>query len=445
MWEKLVQIVGSLITKGFKPSLSEIDKNRIITLNIVCFFGTAIYSLFTLYYFLLGIPGVWIPNLLGVGITLFIFIFHVFKLTRVARVYATLAIPTYLMGTAIVWGQAAGIEYYIIFASLLCIFLFNRLGIIILIFSYNMSCFFAAKLSFLFMRPVWIHPFAEVTFYINITAVFLLILIFLANFKERFETLIIQTTASNRKLASLNKKLEESEKELKELNHTKNKFFSIITHDLKNPFSIVSSLANLLADKYQELDDSYRHTIALTIKNSIASCNDLIENLFLWSKSQYIDKTATKIKINLNEEIPKIMNLLKPMADLRKISLSLSAPADCFMVIDENALRTILRNLIINAIKFSLPGGIVNIRVQKKEQNVIILVSDTGIGMAENEIDKLFRIDVDVASIGTSDQKGTGLGLILCKEFVHACDGHISVTSIPNQGSTFKIVFPTNL
>jgi signal transduction histidine kinase len=431
----LLNVFNKIIIIGYNPTLSDIEKNRIVTLNLVCLFGTIVYFLFAVYYFIQNIPAVWIPNIIGVPVVFMIYIFHLFRQPKIARFYASIIIPFFLMATAILWGDEVGIEHYIIFTSIITIFIHDGAKTVIILFLTNILFFFSAKVSFHFFEPFLTHPFGTTVYYLNSGAAFFLIFIFLYNNKKRFEILIEHIKSNNIKLLK-------SERALKRANSAKDKFFSIVAHDLKNPFSILFSLSHLLADKYYKLDDGYKHTIAAAIKSSIASCYELIDNLLLWSKSYSEQRQAIKIKVSLSSTIDKAVRLLKPMAESKSILLETHYLEKPVILSDENALLTVLRNLIVNAVKFSPPRETVKITLKKENKHVIVSVTDRGSGISKADQALLFKIDADVSKISPYADKGSGIGLILSKELIKSCGGDISVESAPNKGSTFSIILP---
>jgi two-component system sensor histidine kinase/response regulator len=238
----------------------------------------------------------------------------------------------------------------------------------------------------------------------------------------------------------LNIKLNASRNELKQSNDTKNKLFSIIAHDLKNPFSILYSLSNFLTDKFSELDDSYKMQIIDTMKRAIVSSNELVENLLNWSLSQSNKISIKKIKINICELINDILESLTVLIKEKNIEVSTRFSYH-YAFADIYTFSIIIRNLIINAVKFSDNDREVRILSTKEDKWVRIDVIDSGIGLSTQDIKKLFRADIDISKIGKSKSKGTGLGLLLCKEFVEANGGMIKIKSTLNMGTQVSVYF----
>lgn len=268
-------------------------------------------------------------------------------------------------------------------------------------------------------------------------------------YEEEMRRLISELHLSNKTmeedaktLMELNQKLTESERELKILNETKDKFFSIISHDLKNPFNVMVTLTKYLSDNFDQIDREDLKNGLIDIKNSVNRSFELLTNLLDWARSQTGKIKFSPKDVSIYELIISSIYLLKINADKKNIKLKMDVHTDLHIMADYNMLETIIRNLISNAIKFTKEGGTVTVKAIKQHQNTQIIVKDTGVGISKEDIEKLFRIDVSHTTVGTGEEKGTGLGLILCKEFAEKHGGTVSVTSQVGKGSTFIITIP---
>jgi two-component system sensor histidine kinase/response regulator len=242
-------------------------------------------------------------------------------------------------------------------------------------------------------------------------------------------------------------KLADSYKEIKLLNATKDKFFSIISHDLRSPFHAIMGISGILVKKFDR-DDLKEHKRLLDVLNDeIKNTYQLVENLLLWSTTQRELIKLIPKKENLYLFINKTLTLLRPFAMNKSILLTNKAPEDFEVFADAQMLAIVLRNLISNAIKFTPNGGEVSISacIKTSEDNKSsfeVRVKDSGIGIRPEIQSKIFTIDGNISTKGTENEVGTGLGLILCKEFIEKHNGKIGVESEIGKGLLFGLHFP---
>jgi len=241
-----------------------------------------------------------------------------------------------------------------------------------------------------------------------------------------------------------NEKISSQNKELMLLNSTKDKFFSIIAHDLKNPFQVLNNLAQLLIKNYEHYTTEKILFFLTTINKTTQQGSQLLENLLDWARSQTnkLERKPTTIKIS--EIVNENINLLSVVATEKEINLVNTVPDFIYAFADKNMINTVIRNLISNALKFTPKEGTITVDAQFDGDWTTISISDSGVGMTQDEVQKLFRIDVHHTTIGTNQEKGTGLGLILCHEFVTINEGKIWVESEREKGSKFIFTLPVN-
>ncbi|NOR44391.1 MAG: hypothetical protein GQ534_02305, partial [Candidatus Delongbacteria bacterium] len=247
----------------------------------------------------------------------------------------------------------------------------------------------------------------------------------------------------NIQLVHANKKLKESRKELQKINASKDKFFNILAHDLKNPFSILYTTSEILSSYYKELSEKKRTEYINTIQLSAKHILKLIENLLEWSRSQNGHKQFHPVDFNLDEVIDTCSSLLKPSSDMKDIRIDIKIKKNIRLYADKNMVKTILRNLFTNAIKFTNKGGKVSISAIQNANETIISVQDNGVGIKKKDQNKLFSIDKHFVTIGTSNEKGTGIGLLLCDEFIKKHNGTIWIESKIGKGSKFVFSIPS--
>ena len=236
--------------------------------------------------------------------------------------------------------------------------------------------------------------------------------------------------------------LKNSESQLKELNATKDKFFNIVAHDLKNPFTSLIGSSELLFRNIDKMDKEKIKTLALILNDASKSGYAILQNLLDWSRSQTGLLTFNPENINLRKLVDELILNLEQISFNKEIRIHSEVKDDLFIYGDKNMIRTILRNLLSNAVKYSYRSGKVIICATIIDHEVIISVKDTGIGIPKEIINKIFRIDAKYSAPGTENEQGTGLGLKLCKEFVEKQGGKIWVESIENKGSEFKFSIP---
>lgn len=257
-----------------------------------------------------------------------------------------------------------------------------------------------------------------------------------------YNELEAKLTQRNIEIKKQTEKLDEQRTELETLNHTKDKFFAIIAHDLKNPFSTVLGISELLAREFESFDsESLKNFITQIYKYSNSTFN-LLENLLQWSMVQTGRMPLKPHIIELKKIIQENVELLSGNSSSKGLTIEMELKGDFYAYVDVNQITTVVRNLISNAIKFTAHDGIISIKIEPSGDFWEISVTDSGIGISEHDQKKLFSIDSNHTTIGTSQEKGTGLGLILCKEFVERNGGEIWVKSEMGKGSRFSFTVP---
>ncbi len=237
-------------------------------------------------------------------------------------------------------------------------------------------------------------------------------------------------------------RLAESNRRLKEANDAKNKVFSIIAHDLRNPFASIISFINLLEQENIEIsEDEYRYIIS-ELKKITTNTDLLLQNLLAWARSQTEGIQVNTQQIELKPTVDLVCSLFEGQAKAKGITLKEEIAPELRVVVDEHMLQTVLRNLISNAIKFSHPDQAITIHAEGRENEVLISVSDRGVGIDTEHINRLFDIGSVFTTSGTQEESGTGLGLKLSNELVKRNNGRMWVDSQPMLGSTFFIILP---
>ena len=254
---------------------------------------------------------------------------------------------------------------------------------------------------------------------------------------------VIARVNTHFKLHQQSIELQKQKKELKELNETKDKFFSIVAHDLRGPFNGFLGFTQLLAEQYSGLDQSKIQKMAVAMRDSAASLFRLLENLLEWSRMQ---KGLIGFNPDLTNLVSVVSGIMRPVMDSarkKEIAISVEIPSGMVVFADEYMLASIIRNLASNAVKFTRKGGNIAISAATAPDNFVeITVADNGIGMNSTMVDGLFRLDVKTNREGTDGEPSSGLGLILCKDFIEKHGGKIWAESEKGKGSTFRFTLP---
>jgi two-component system phosphate regulon sensor histidine kinase PhoR len=230
--------------------------------------------------------------------------------------------------------------------------------------------------------------------------------------------------------------------QLQELNASKDTFFSIIAHDLRNPLSSLHELTQIIEENLDHYSPDELKEMIVLQKTAAENLYKLLENLLTWSRVQRGVISYEPQPIDTRRLVARNVALLALQAERKQITLTSSIREGTVIYADFNMADTVIRNLISNAIKYTFVGGTVNMSARQDDHSVEVSVSDTGIGIEEEHIPKLFRIDAKYKQLGTNREEGTGLGLILCKEFVERHGGKIWVESQVGKGTTFRFTLP---
>ena len=246
---------------------------------------------------------------------------------------------------------------------------------------------------------------------------------------------------------ALIEELFDTKERLEKINSEKDKFFSIIAHDLKSPFSGFLGLTKIMAEQISDLTMKELREFAVAMQSSANNLAKLLENLLEWSRMQGGKVDFNPVNCKISFLVKQNIDIISERAKQKNVEIINNVNNDAEVIADVPMLNSILRNLVSNAVKFTKIGGKIEIgtTIQPSEGSVVIYVKDSGIGMTEDIVGKLFRIDQKVSRPGTEGESSTGLGLLLCKEFVERHDGNIWVDSEVGKGSTFYFTLPGNL
>ncbi|MEN8203883.1 MAG: two-component regulator propeller domain-containing protein, partial [Bacteroidota bacterium] len=294
------------------------------------------------------------------------------------------------------------------------------------------------------IHPPWWRSNFAYGGYLILVVLAIVLIIYLRERKLLREKRILEEKIGERtaEIARKNRSLEEQRDELNELNATKDRFFSILAHDLKNPFSSLYSLSELVVENYELMEEEEKLLTLRKINQSSELIYNLLENLLTWSRSQHGDIDYAPEDFNLSTLAEINLNLHRVPAEKKRISFLSEVPENIKVHADREMINTVLRNLINNAVKYSHPEGVIELRIEEKDHITELMVRDGGTGISQENLEKIFRIDTKFKTPGTEGEKGTGLGLILCREFVEKNGGQIRVESVEGSGTTFYFTVP---
>ena len=276
---------------------------------------------------------------------------------------------------------------------------------------------------------------------LNNQKIFIILLVLIVLFGLVILTLLIRN-AKNKKI--VNDELNQLNLQLSEVNKTKDKFLSIIAHDLRGPYQTTLGLSQFISDDFEALGKDDLKGSIKNLNSSLKNQYNLLNDLLHWAELQGGSFTLETEKIKLIESVSNVNSLLQLAAQKKNIKLFNNVNDDIFVSADKNMLHLVLRNLISNSIKFTTKDGYVKVTSEIKNGDIHICVEDTGIGIPKDEYNKLFKLDSHYSKKGTSNEEGSGLGLILCKEIVEKHGGKIWVESEINKGTKFFFTLSIN-
>jgi signal transduction histidine kinase len=366
---------------------------------------------------------------------LLIVIYYFVRFKNIVKPFVTPIIIISLFANSIIWIFNGGIDG----SNIMIAFIILILGLLVVpvkIKKYFIILFLTVNITILliqFYRPDLIVNFpSETERWIDnlITLIYSSIFIYV----------IIRFVHRNYSLERL--KAEKSELRLHQLNADKDRFISILSHDLRSPFNNLLGLSDVLTENIHQLQVDEIEKLSNQIKTTANSTYNLLEDLLMWARTQQGKIPFNPQLISFRDICRNVLEPLNPLADAKTLTVNYSAPDGIRIYADVDMIKTVLRNLVSNAIKFTNIGGTINIFAGENSENIIISVADNGIGIAPGDLKKLFNISEVLSTKGTANEKGTGLGLLLCIEFVEKHGGKIWVESKVGKGSEFKFTLP---
>jgi signal transduction histidine kinase len=347
----------------------------------------------------------------------------------------------------------AGIEFFFILYGVLSVFFLHRLYNIIISFSFSMACYFLV--SAVWKDYQYQLEFTHYYFFVlnHVLALFFIFygLLMIRRENSRYQTMTheknFQLRRSNLKILNQKKdivgkasQLEEKTAQLTELNSLKNKLFSVIAHDLKNPLYALRNLFRNI-QVYDLPGDEIKIMIPEVI-SELTYTTGLMENLLQWAKSQMQEDSVKPQLLDIAKITSEVLQLLRLQADAKHIYIRSRIERPIYVFADKDMINLVLRNLLSNAIKFTPQAGTINIEAREMRGHIEVFVQDTGTGISQDDLRKLMVDDLYFTTKGTGGEAGTGLGIMLCKEFLSRNGGKMHVQSTPGKGSIFSFTLP---
>lgn len=245
----------------------------------------------------------------------------------------------------------------------------------------------------------------------------------------------------NNSLELKNRQLTENEIDLKKINAQKDKFLSIISHDMRAPLSSIIGFLDYYKDNFKSFSETEIDFVSSNLNAHVKKVVEMLDGLLLWARSQSGEIQTNLQPIDLAAIITDTVDILNQSATNKKITISLNLHNQLVWA-DKNMSAFIIRNVLSNAIKFTHEGGRIEIKTQRNKKYAFVIVKDNGIGIPEANLSKLFQDNVNFSTFGTANEKGIGLGLVLCKDFMNKQNGNIEIESSPGEGTRVNLLFP---
>ena len=435
-------------------------RSKIFQISMCLAFGSFLFYLllYCFYDFNLFLPAnisIFVYLLINVGAYV---LFRYRKYLLAVHLFSASLMLELMILTFFIFGKVPGLHFYFILFAFVTIPHFSLKENV-----YPMLYFILSLCSFLyveFFNPVgiveypqsFIIPVKLASIILSFSTTLLVFVIYyrmgekkeyeLSEAKNELEYINHELAESNIEIENQKKSLIELNQSLLEANRTKNLFFSIISHDLKNPLSGFVGLLEILNSRVDTYDKDSMKKILDTITSSANSLNKLVIDLLEWSRIQTGRIEARFAPCVLKDIIEEVEAMCGNMAQSKNINFNISVPEALIFKTDKSLLGTILRNLFTNAIKYSHPGDEITVSVSKQEERILLSVKDNGVGMTTKIAENLFKIDKVNSLVGTNQERGTGLGLIITHEFVKILNGTITVKSNPGKGCECMISLP---
>lgn len=436
----LLKFFNRIRRLGVTDEMDGYETRRIGIFNLINFFGLVTGIILPVTAFLNDgylPPIAWFVAVSPAFVSLGVLLGHYFLKHHFALLWYFTFYP---LVTSLVYINSidAGIELFFIFYAVLAVFFVQEIRYLIAAISFSLVCFIMVYI----VKRNYEFVMADINYsFFVFNHVLALLFIFGGLFLIKKENIEYQAEIleSNNELYNYNVEIEKQKEELLELNNIKTKMFSVISHDVRLPLYGLRNLFKGMHD-YNLSPEEIKNMLPEVVKD-LTNTTDLMENLLQWAKSQMKGEVVAPDVIDLSEITNGIFKVLRLQAEAKQIQLTLSSKEATYAFADKGMMETVIRNLVSNAIKFTPQNGSVQVSITDKKEGIEVQVSDTGVGMDDETMKRIFSGDYFTTK-GTSNESGTGLGLMICNDFIRKNDGTLSVESTPGAGTSFTFTVP---
>ncbi|MCX6152649.1 MAG: HAMP domain-containing sensor histidine kinase [Candidatus Kapabacteria bacterium] len=449
-------MVNSILNIGCRDENNYSERSKIRIVNLSSIIGIVCMALYSVFYLSLKnqkfnlLAGVILCLMFLLLLPIYLNKFHIHKTALfITNLIVTLAsaIPPLLF-----LGPRLGVQYFLLIIALIQFLYYSQKQLIPLIIFciLNLSLFYICEFYSGFAFPLIISDIGAIIPFqlVNIIhlsslvlsfAIIIVIVSTLRKYAIDYQEIIKEKTGE---IQQKNLKIDEQKQVLQETIATKDKFFSIIAHDLRGPISSVRDMQEMIYQDYKDMPDEEKLDILKQLVQSTNWVYELLEELLTWSRCQRGIIPFNPQQFDLNFLISNITENFKIITDKKNITIETDFDKIYSAYADINMISTVLMNILTNAVKYTFERGVIKISIEEGDTFVLVSIKDNGIGMTEQQLSNMFKIGRAMSTVGTNNEKGTGLGLIICRDFVEKNSGKMWAESAVGKGATFHFTLP---
>lgn len=425
---------------GLTQQMSAHEKNKLAIFNYLNFFQLTTGILVPVIgFFYTGkvYQAAWMMAILPAFISISVLVLNAYRLYSHALLTYFILYP-FVTCLVYINGISLGVELFFILYGILSVFFIRERTYMVFSIGFSMISYFVLSVM-LKKYPFQLEDVSNIIYLINQALAIIYIfygLYLIKTENSNFNTTLQQSNAEIQKQSML---LQQQAEQLNQLNSLKNKLFSVISHDLKAPMYALRNLFDSI--QTQDMPGGEIKALVPDIKKDLNYTVGLMENLLQWAKSQMQAESARPQVVHLRDAVDEVMQLLHLQAEVKRIRMANNVDEQAKAWADNDMITLVLRNLVSNAIKFTPPGGTITIGANPISSYTEVYVQDSGKGMTQEELERIDAGDF-YSTNGTSQEQGTGLGLLLCKEFLARNDSRLRIETMPEKGSIFSFTLP---